>query len=334
MSQRHFRRLCYGVYALTALFALSIASACAPRDSEPKQAPEQPPVPAAVDTQAPPAAEPKALPAPVVEHLEHVHQVRPDVISGAQPEDAAAFAELAALGVKTILSVDGAMPDAEAARAHGMRYIHVPIQYAGIKTQRRAELIAALRDCERPIYVHCHHGLHRGPAATAYALVSLGEMTEEAGLQFLKDAGTSPSYPGLFTCVRDAGSQPTPEGADAIDGAGLPERSSPGGMAEGMAAIDEHWSNIKLIEAAGWVTPPDHPDLVPLVEAGIVHDHFRALEAFDDGPVAILQAIRHSGQIASALEEAIRNEDVKQRQLSFGEMVQACNACHKRWRNN
>src|SRR5947208_13492334 len=51
------------------------------------------------------------------------------VFSGAQPEGPEGFASLRRLGVTTILSVDGARPDVEAARRAGLRYVHLPIGY-------------------------------------------------------------------------------------------------------------------------------------------------------------------------------------------------------------
>jgi len=47
--------------------------------------------------------------------------------SGSMPDGAEAFETLHAMGIKTIISVDGAAPDVEAAKRLGMRYIHLPI---------------------------------------------------------------------------------------------------------------------------------------------------------------------------------------------------------------
>src|SRR5690349_16800920 len=62
------------------------------------------------------------------------------IYSGSQPEGDEAFAAIAKLGVKTILSVDGSKPDAATARKHGLRYVHLPIGYDGVPTNRIAEL--------------------------------------------------------------------------------------------------------------------------------------------------------------------------------------------------
>src|SRR5688572_20555590 len=60
------------------------------------------------------------------QHLPNAVRVHERVISGGLPEGDAAFAELNALGVKTIVSVDGAKPDLETAAKFGLRYVHLP----------------------------------------------------------------------------------------------------------------------------------------------------------------------------------------------------------------
>src|SRR6185369_3881462 len=89
------------------------------------------------------------------------------IYSGSEPHGEEAFAGLAKMGIKTILSVDGARPDVELARQHGLRYVHVPIGYDGISPSAGETLAAAAREAQGPLYVHCHHGKHRGPSATA-----------------------------------------------------------------------------------------------------------------------------------------------------------------------
>src|SRR4051812_38582828 len=51
---------------------------------------------------------------------------------GSVPEGKAGFATLAAIGIKTIISVDGATPEVELASKFGLRYVHLPVGYDGI----------------------------------------------------------------------------------------------------------------------------------------------------------------------------------------------------------
>ena len=94
--------------------------------------------------------------------LHNVFRLEARVYSGSSPYSEAAFRELAKLGVRTIISVDGAMPAVELAR-----YVHLPIGYDAVPPSRAAELVKAAQGSDGPLYVHCHHGKHRGPAAAA-----------------------------------------------------------------------------------------------------------------------------------------------------------------------
>jgi protein tyrosine phosphatase (PTP) superfamily phosphohydrolase (DUF442 family) len=139
----------------------------------------------------------------VSNHLHNLFRVTTNIFSGDSPVSDAAFLELAKLGVKTIISVDGSKPDVDSARKHGLRYIHLPFGYDGIPTNRIAELVKAGQSANGPIYVHCHHGLHRGPAAVAILCqASMGWSTNQA-LAWLKQAGTASDYTGLYRAVED-----------------------------------------------------------------------------------------------------------------------------------
>jgi protein tyrosine phosphatase (PTP) superfamily phosphohydrolase (DUF442 family) len=100
-------------------------------------------------------------------------------VSGRQPEGDVGFDTLAAMGVKTIISVDGAEPEVEKAGVRGMRYINLPITYGGIEDARQLETTRATRDAMRegPVYIHCHHGKQRSAGAAAVAVANLGWST-------------------------------------------------------------------------------------------------------------------------------------------------------------
>src|SRR5688572_7297898 len=70
---------------------------------------------------------PPAVDAPAAADLPGLHNVvayHAGLYSGAVPEGAEGFETLAAMGVRTILSVDGAAPEVEEAKRHGLRYVH------------------------------------------------------------------------------------------------------------------------------------------------------------------------------------------------------------------
>src|SRR5688572_16768622 len=77
------------------------------------------------------AAEPAA---PIeTSELHNVFRVDEGVFSGNSPDSDAGFEELVRLRVKTVISVDGTKPNVDLARKHGLRYVHLPIGYGGVR---------------------------------------------------------------------------------------------------------------------------------------------------------------------------------------------------------
>lgn len=136
-------------------------------------------------------------------HLPNTVRLHPKVLSGGSPNGIAGFRVLAKLGVKTIISVDGLKPDVKSAKAAGLRYVHLPHGYDGIKPARVRELAKAVYELPGPIYIHCHHGKHRSPAAAVSACISLGYLPPKVGVRTLELAGTSQNYSGLYRSVRN-----------------------------------------------------------------------------------------------------------------------------------
>ncbi|VAX41828.1 hypothetical protein MNBD_PLANCTO03-987 [hydrothermal vent metagenome] len=270
--------------------------------------------------------------------LHNLFVVAPDLFSGSGPETTEVFDSLAQLGVKILISVDGARPNLELARERGMGYIHIPIGYDALDPEQQIALTKALRDSPGPIYIHCHHGVHRGPAAAAVALVGLGRMTNHHAAEFLRAAGTSTNYPGLWASVEQARPIADLDVAFAEAGCELVEYQPVSGMVAGMVAIDGTWDRIELIRAAGWQTPPDHPDLSPAAETGILADHYRALVDDPDTRAegaAFLEAMQRAAEEASALEASLTRiaPDPAFTERVYRAITKSCTDCHKEWRN-
>lgn len=284
------------------------------------------------------------IPAPVLTDtaatdLEGIHNVvayGPGLFSGAAPEGDHAFATLASMGVKTIVSVDGAVPDVEGAAAEGIRYVHLPITYSGMSHERSLEISRAVRDLPGPVYVHCHHGKHRSAAAAGVAAVELGILTPEEAVARMKVSGTAPTYTGLYACVENA----APQAADAIDRADatFPSTSRPTGITESMVDIDELHEHLKAIDKAGWLVPADHPDLVPLNEAARLADIFRNLKSdptLADRPADFHELLSDAGQSAHDLEDMIASGagDVAAMTEQFKLVSKDCKSCHMKYRD-
>lgn len=269
-------------------------------------------------------------------NLHNVFEVFHGLISGSAPESDADFAALRDAGVRTIISVDGTTPDAQRAAAQGLRYVHFPIGYHGMEPSRRLEIARAIRDLPGPAYIHCHHGKHRGPAAAAAAAVILGKMTPEQGVAFIKAAGTDPCYPGLFRCVSDA----RPAGKADIDGApaDFPTTAPVPGFVQAMTRVQETLDHLAAIRDAGWTTPRNHPDLVPLSEAGMLENYLRSLRKDTENskrPAEFQDLLSASHKAATDFEAALRaGKPAAELATCFKTLSASCKACHTRFRDN
>ena len=84
--------------------------------------------------------------------LQNLLQVSRRIFSGGEPNGDEAFASLARLGVRTVVSVDGVKPDVEATRKHGLRYVHIPIGYDGVEKKAGLSLARLVRDADGPFF--------------------------------------------------------------------------------------------------------------------------------------------------------------------------------------
>lgn len=259
-------------------------------------------------------------------------------VSGSQPEGDAGFDTLATMGIRTIISVDGAEPDVARAQARGMRYIHLPIGYHGFDEQRKMQIVRATRDARRvgPVYIHCHHGKHRSAAAAACAAASLGWITPEQGLARMKVSGTAADYRGLWAVAQNA--RPLDASVvEAVSGT-FPERCRPSGFVQGMVDVDAAFDHLRQIEKAGWTVPRDHPDLVPVAEAGRLADLYRALldtSYVRDQPADFLDRLRDAQTKAQALEDllAAGERDAAKLGAQFSLIRDGCKDCHRVYRD-
>ena len=269
----------------------------------------------------------------VADHLPNAFRIHDRVISGGQPEGDAGFRELKNLGVKTIISVDGARPNVELARKYGLKYVHLPHGYDGIPQQRARELAKAVRDLEGPIYIHCHHGHHRSPAAATVACVSAGLIEPSAAISILKAAGTSENYRGLYQSA-EAARKLDEALLDALQ-AEFPETAKLPPLAEAMVEIDRTHDRLKAIAAAGWKTPPDDPDLDPAHEALLLKEHFTELLRTGDvqrQSELFRRQLLASEQAAGALESALR-DGIDGSSAALARVTKNCTDCHRQFRD-
>lgn len=174
--------------------------------------------------------------------VRNVFQLSPTLYSGSAPEGDAGFENLRKLGIRTVLSVDGALPEIERAHRAGLRYIHIPCGYDGIGIETQVRLIQAVRSAAQPVYVHCHHGKHRSVTAAAVLAMAREGWTPGQAEAWLRRAGTDTNYLGLYQTVRTF-KPPSADALRTVPGT-FPETAAVTGLVQAMTAIDDQWSRV------------------------------------------------------------------------------------------
>ena len=285
---------------------------------------------------------PPGVKAFAVPGLHNVFALGTNVYSGSSPEGNEGFAALAKLGVKTIITVDGAKPAVESARRHGIRYVHLPHGYNGINTSLQLLLAKAAESLPGPIYVHCHQGQHRGPTAAAVICMANDGWTAAQAESWLRTAGTATNYVGLYDVVRGF-QRPSVEQLRSTPGT-FPEAAKVSGLVDAMVEIDEHWLHLKAIRAADYGVPSQHPDIKPANEAVILWEHYREAQRLPDAAhhgtdfVARLRAAESEAREAEGLLGLFALEPKReiraQLDKTFDAMAKTCASCHQAYRDS
>lgn len=285
---------------------------------------------------AKPTTRPAFAPIADQKHLENAHVVTAKVISGAQPEGDESFEALRDMGIKTIVSVDGATPDVARAHKFGLTYVHLPITYSGVTPEEGKAIAKALAELPGPIYLHCHHGKHRSAAAVAVACVYNGTLAPERAESVLETFGTGANYKGLWKAAREA--RPvSPEELRDLKVEFVEAKKIPP-LAEAMVSVDERFDHIKATQKAGWRAPADHPDLDPAHEALQLDELFTELGRNDRshaGKADFARMLAEAEAGAKALRAALAATPVDGRaaDAAFKRVAGTCAACHKGYRD-
>ncbi len=289
------------------------------------------------DTVVGPPSRPLHLPG-----IENAFQATDRVFSGSQPEGDEAFAALRKLGVRTLISVDGARPEVERAAKFGLRYVHLPHGYDGIPSNTALRLAQAAATVEGPIFVHCHHGKHRGPAAVGVICQATAGWSTNQAIAFMKQAGTSADYPGLYRA--NLGFR-VPDAAElARLPADFPARVEVSGLVDAMVELDHRWDHLKAIQQAGWKVPANQPDLVPAGEAKLLAEAYRELQRTPEARTKgepFREQLRQAETRAEALHAALKTSPasapgtfvLRPAEDAFKGAGQSCTACHRQFRN-
>jgi protein tyrosine phosphatase (PTP) superfamily phosphohydrolase (DUF442 family) len=227
---------------------------------------------------------------------------------GGPPQGEAGFQALKSLGIKTIISVDGAAPETSRADALNMTYVHLPVPYRDIPHDRALEIAKAIRDLPGPVYIHCSNGTARAPAAAGVASVLLGEMSAHDAFEALKAAGTLPAYSGLYAATLKA-EKVGKETLDALH-VNFTARAEVSPLVSSMVAMEKVWKRIETAQSLDWNIPDSRSDLKP-----------------DEDMLQLIDCYMQAGKL-----EEIAKDPQKQTILSDGEKW--CAVLRRTWKKD
>jgi protein tyrosine phosphatase (PTP) superfamily phosphohydrolase (DUF442 family) len=131
--------------------------------------------------------------APVIDGIPNFHQVTDRIYRGGQPQSGA-WAELASLGVKTVVDlrrpIEHSVPEESlAVVAAGMRYLNFPMN--GFDTPTAAQLTTPLSwlDANEKVFVHCKQGMDRTGTVIAIYRISRQGWENQKALAEAKGCG-------------------------------------------------------------------------------------------------------------------------------------------------
>ena len=258
------------------------------------------------------------------ELLRPFHRIAPGVFAGGTPSGPDAWAFLARQGVTTVVSVDGLPPDATAAKRCGIRPVHIPIGYDGIPLAARAALDHARKTSKGAVFIHCHHGRHRGPAAAVWMARAAGAIGPGRVEPLLATCGTSRDYLGLWRDVIEFEAVPPNRPAPR-----LPERVEVDSLTRGMADLDRLWDKVKVLRERGW---KDEDRTAAIGLAVLVREQFVESARLQDPIVPVWQddmqlAIRHAKEFEASVR---KGEGVE---AAFTTVAGDCRSCHRAHRD-
>ncbi len=269
--------------------------------------------------------------------LSHLYKLDNRLYSGGTPEGIEGLESLKKLGVATIIRVDGARPDVAAIQKLGLRIVHLPIGYDGISADQSARLVRAVQESSGPVFIHCHHGQHRGPAAAALlARAELG-WSQTVANQWLLQVGTSNRYPGLYQSGCRA-NLPGPEELAHVKPEDLPETARVPDLVERMVEIDTLHDQLKKNLVAGRNEAAHDPTRKAQLLLEALQEASRAESMSQPNPQKKREFGQRTSETISAIEQLIKALGTEKPHPdrisdSLANIGKSCSACHAAMRD-
>lgn len=147
-------------------------------------------------TLAAPAVAQTVAPAPAP-RIDNFAKVNDGYYRGGQPLDSQ-YADLAALGVKTVINLIGGedVRDEEKAMVekNGMTYLHIPMSTRKAPTEKEIAAFMSAVDAEGAVYVHCVGGKHRTGVMTAVYRMTRDGLTGDQAFKEMKQYNYGPDF--------------------------------------------------------------------------------------------------------------------------------------------
>ncbi|MEZ6094605.1 MAG: hypothetical protein R3C03_10270 [Pirellulaceae bacterium] len=199
----------------------------------------------------------------------------------------------------------------------------------------------AVLELDGPIYVHCHHGKHRSPAAAAVACITSGLITRSQVQAVLETAGTNPHYLGLFESVANA----RPQLASTLHEMDVTfaETAEIPPLAEAMVALEHRLENLNALKRNSWNAPERHPDLNAAHEALLLQEIFTEMlraEFVQSRPGEFQAAMKSAELFAAELHSSLAEPSFpNESNLGVADkilesVVQSCGDCHQTYRDS
>ena len=131
-------------------------------------------------------------------HIENFGRVSPSYYRGAEPRGND-YADLAALGVKTVVDLRGRDADSDAkvtVERTGMKYVQIPMTTRETPSASKIqEFLRIVTDpANQPVYVHCVGGRHRTGVMTAVYRMTQDGWTADQAFKEMKEYDFGPAF--------------------------------------------------------------------------------------------------------------------------------------------
>ncbi|MBN2580084.1 MAG: tyrosine-protein phosphatase [Pirellulales bacterium] len=121
--------------------------------------------------------------------LPNLHKVNDRLYRGAQPEKEG-YAELAKMGVKTIICLRSDDEDSKHLKDLPIKCVHIPFNALKPKKSQAVEFLKVVTDKKRqPVFVHCQHGSDRTGMMCALYRVAVDGWSKQAAVQEMTKGG-------------------------------------------------------------------------------------------------------------------------------------------------